>query len=106
MTLKQLIVAIDQLETDLDIYAAPVWSAASFALVVSDRDTEGLLADPPVRLTFLMSVATAKALIVAERAVREPTADELCDLLVYHAIYDTPPPRQSDIHAAPVSCAS
>ena len=106
MTLKQLIVAIDQLETDLDIYAAPVWSAASFALVVSNRDTEGLLADAPVRITFLMSVATAKALVAAERAVREPTADELCDLLVYHAIYDTPPPRQSDIHAAPVSCAS
>jgi len=106
MTLKQLIVAIDQLEPDLDIYATPVWSAASFALVVSDCDAEVLLADAPARITFLMSVATAKTLIAAERAARQPTADELCELLVYHAIYDTPPPRQSDIKAAPHSCAS
>lgn len=106
MTLKQLIVAIDQLESHLDIYVAPMWSAASFALVVSEHDTEDLLADAPARITFLMTVATAKTLIAEERAAREPTADELCDLLLYHAIYDTPPPRQSDVHAAPVSFAS
>ncbi len=105
MKLKQLIASIDGLDADFDIYATPSWGAESFALVLpAGRET--LLATMTVRPTFFMSVRTARALIAAERAVCEPSADELCELLVYHAVYDTPPPRCSDMGAAPLNYAS
>jgi hypothetical protein len=101
MTLAQLIERIDQLDADFAIYAAPSWQPSSFAMLLSESDPEknndAFLASADVRITYLMQVETARDLIAAERAVHNPSIVELCDLLIYHAIYDAVPPRPSNM---------
>ena len=95
MNLSQLVTTIDQLEPQCDIYAASPWSAASFAILLPEDAERPLIKATAGQATYLMSVETARDLVSQMRAESDPSLEELCRVLIYHAVYDTPPPRGS-----------
>ncbi len=97
MTLAELIQRIDTIDDALAIYAARRWTTNSSTSVLPEP-ADGSLPEDAQGKTFLTTVAQAKRIIAARRALRpgvEVSADELAGAVIYFAIYDEAEPIPS-----------
>lgn len=100
MTLADVIRRLDQLEGELCIYAAPRWRASSSAAALREPD-DGSLPEHARGMTYLTTVGEARRVVVEQRRRRPDLAriDQLCDAVVYYAVYNETNPLASELSA-------
>ena len=96
MTLADVIRKLNQLSDELAIYAAPRWRPSSRAFAAHEPQ-DGSVPEHAKGMTYLTTVGEAKRVIAHRREERPDLAsiDDLCDAIIYYAVYDETEPLAS-----------
>jgi hypothetical protein len=104
-TFADLVAALEELDGALSLYATPRWRAAALAVAVRDPG-DGTVPSAAAGMTFLCTVADARR-IARQRAAWSPgrpsSIVELCEAIIYYAIYDEAQPPPSIFDRAPAA---
>ena len=98
MNLRDVIENLSKYTDTLAIYAAPRWEPSSRALVVAEPD-DGSLPRTASGLTYFMEVSQAREVADVWRRCRpgvEPSANDLCEAMLYYARHDAHEPVFED----------